>query len=91
MNNKKIRPEGFYDKQFSRTSKKSGKWRGISVKLYKKYKRTKKVLPIPYIKKVGGVETLIVPYFKTSFISWGKIIYRPKDQELTGWFLWNNL
>jgi hypothetical protein len=42
MNKKKIMPAGYYDGQFRRTTKKTGKWRVVIAHLYKKFKRTTK-------------------------------------------------
>lgn len=80
-NRKKIAPRGTYDSQFIRTTKKTGKWRGVLAHIYKKYKRIRKALPKPYLVGKGDNEMLIVPdgCYKPTVLDWGKQKYQSID------------
>ena len=74
-------PEHYYDTQFRRTSKKTGKWRGKLASLYTKYVRVKKILPQPFVETFQGKPTITVPKEykeRPEVLVWEKIIYQAK-------------
>jgi len=69
-------PKGFYDVQFSRTVKKTGRWRGKLSSVYKKYKRIKVIKPQPEI--INGKIVIPDNCFKPVVLIWNKIQYQSK-------------